>query len=890
MKVTGDSLVGIWATHSRFPFVRSPFYVHTDFPWKSGLAMFQTNEQVVCEPMLQAVYPAPVRVPFHSKLKFQGESWAGVGFNAGTTVSTYGGLYGILPGDNYKDRYNSEIRSPVTYNQATGAQNGDKLYNKSLTTITWTCLGTTPYCAYVGNPADTSSSAYLAAGTLDGLNVYERKFQLDFVWWSPLLNSSNGSLGLLMQANGRGWNDPTKAKHRLQTEDLNVYGCTFEFLLQPLTEAEKQYRYVGSVFSGSGPGYVVDNPSELKAIQSSGQTWVAGGVVIGDGDDQVRYRVKTTTRFDFIIERNETTVETDWLEIGRVPGADSAKNNGGQSTSFSGPLLIEFRLICGRLSVRIGDLTTPFYFEESRIGVDGALITKIWRAEVEAESVGWFGFYFRPLCFYAEAALDSDEFQTGFFSTNIGDPVVEPAQELDPLWEVYVDGDNSALTGPTCDYRLKFAYPESGTYRGAKWTYEVAPIRAVHLSWIPVLDQGLTLPAIAGPRDVEVSHVFNLDSLTIRSKAVLGFDAQGVKEMPTGEASTYGEWAINQGLVAVEIGMGRNTPAVWGSPGEGYAANTVFTGYGKTKDIIQGQGANNWRYEMHCDDRFIQLDTQRWALPWMDGWNQFYAAMYICQLHGISPNEMIFRDFVPNEPFGPGSDLGSPEGLPAYYLPVGDQGSELTRFSTAKGIDVLAKWGKNIGYIQYFNALGGYNFHKFILPQGVKRSFFESDVESSWYQPDGGLEGMWDVTVEVDRLEVRSEAILVGLSAFAPKYKPIVYRQSDEGVVFDPLAFNHLGFRNPSAVMDSQFANDYYAWRASVALLFFLRYPALSVSWTTWLQPDLFPGDVVMLQSRRTGTKWIRMMITSIVNKTSIDGLPYSKISASFVPDLAELY
>jgi hypothetical protein len=170
----------------------------------------------------------------------------------------------------------------------------------------------------------------------------------------------------------------------------------------------------------------------------------------------------------------------------------------------------------------------------------------------------------------------------------------------------------------------------------------------------------------------------------------------------------------------------------------------------------------------------------------------------------------------------------------------------------------------------------------------VKRSFFESDVESAYSQPGGGLEGMWDVEVVIDRMSVRSEAIVVGVSAFAPKYKPIVFRQEDPGVVNDPYAFNHLGFHSPTAVLDSQFADLFYAWRASLALIFCLRNPDLKVRFRTWLQNDIFPMDVLMIQSRRTGTGWIRMMVTDVQHLHSMDSPSQSVITVSYVPDLLD--
>jgi hypothetical protein len=114
----------------------------------------------------------------------------------------------------------------------------------------------------------------------------------------------------------------------------------------------------------------------------------------------------------------------------------------------------------------------------------------------------------------------------------------------------------------------------------------------------------------------------------------------------------------------------------------------------------------------------------------------------------------------------------------------------------------------------------------------------------------------------------------------------VVYRFADDDVVENPRAFNHLGYREPFVWIDSQFADDAFAYYGAKGMMEFLRYPGLGVKIQTWCQPDIFPLDVITLESPRAGTSGVRMLVTSVNHRQTKAG-GRSTISARFVPEKA---
>ncbi len=869
MNVFEVSRVGVWAPHSRFRHVSSPFYLHTDYPWMHGAPMWETNEDVVCDYDLQAVYPAPLRVPCHVKLDTDG-----------------------VPALNYYQQTWDLYTVPPASSSAVDYTAG---YDSRLPQLEWQVLGDLPFSYKMGQYDLVQLQANYEGS---GLPLYGRSPDAGQFVLAPHRGMDRDcSHWLYGQGVTYGAND---LQHRFRASGLSLSGATF--IQAPLWKSEIPTSRVVGPFNfnvslpGGGLATVNGYQEQRHASPWTADRWYANRAVVGVGADAAEYEVRFQGGGDVEIRRRYQG--EDWQLLQRVPpgGNPVTSASGGLSYSASFSLsntdvlytkanTVEFRLLCGRMAIRIGSTETPFYFEEARVGPDGRLIDRISSLEWAAERVDNFIWTCHPVRWRAGASIVSPEIPTGFRSMRIGEPTVHYAAPPPTGWTASVDPAASSLEGPTVTYELDFEGPADGIFRGQAFSNSVAAVRAVDLIWLPVTDYRPAPPAIVEPEAIEAAHEFSVDTLQIGSTGAIAFNANKPVALPTGEFGSWGQWMIAQGQTAVEVQLGRNVPASFLAPFGGIAGNTVLTGYGNVEQEVSGAPApEGWQYVSRIADRRRQLMTDRWALPWMDGWNAFFAIAFLAQLGGVSLEEMTFIDYVPFAPFGPGTDLGSPEGYPAYYLPSGEQGSVLTRPSGVALWEVMSRIAFSIGYMIYFDLYGRLAFHKFFRPAGVKRSFYESDRESALAQAGGGLEGCWQVSVRKSMDQVRSDVILVGVSAFGPTYRPIVYKRSDDGVVYDDLAFNHLGYRSPSAVIDSLYADERFAYDASNALITCLRLPDLAVGLTTWLQPDIFPMDVFRLQSDRAGTTGIPFMVTGVRHSLTKDS-GSTRIRGQFVPE-----
>lgn len=795
MRVDDHARVAMWAPHARFKFVRSPFFVWSDFPWQSGVNMWSEADDVVSDFDLQCIYPKPIRVPHNVILTSPPTQWQQI------------------------------------YDSLTQGGGSIRQYWRSDTpTLNWR-LG--------------------AGNTFTFASVNDEQIQ---PWYGQTGDLQLGvSVNILKLASS----DTKVFEIETVPGELDSNGCVFS-----AGQTHKQQTEI--TYGGQAPTTNPDKPLDVRFA-----------VCVGSGEDARWYEVRFSTNGDVGIWIKDPDAAA-FSQVRRIAGgglpAGQQYGIGGSGYAYLASM-VEFRLLAGRLQIRIGDNEEAYSFEENRIDADKKPITKITQAKVRAEKIQHVAFFFWVLKWRRTASFFSSEIPIGFYSTNIGEPHVDAAGEIPSGWDAAVDLEESELTGPIATYKLQFTGPNDGTWKEQQYSDDVMAVRSVNLNWLPSVSGQPTFPLYPRPEAVRVRHELDINTLEIHSAAELHFNNNRMLSLPTGEFGYWGQWMNQYGQVAVEVELQRTSAAFGGRFGA-----LVFTGYGHTQGEVHG-AAGASTFVMRCEDRYRQLMSPRFALPWMDGWNVYYAMAYLAQLGGIDLADMGFRALVPQIPFGPGSDLGNGEGGPAYYLPVGEAGSVLTRFSGANLWEVMGKIAFSIGYMRFFDVNGRLQFRKFRLPAGVWRVFYESDRES------GGLEGCWSISVRKNMDEVRSDAIVVGIDAYAPRWDPVAARYSDENVVDRPRAANHLGYRNPAVTIDNIFADPYFCEASAFEQIRFLRVPGLDCSITTWLQPDVFPLDVIMVQSPKSGVAWTRMMVTSVEHYKGQEGPGFSTITSRFVPE-----
>jgi hypothetical protein len=632
-----------------------------------------------------------------------------------------------------------------------------------------------------------------------------------------------------------------------------------------------------------------------RAADLTDRKYTTFRIGVGFGADRVLYSVRYVGRGEIKIAKSYDQ-GTTWEDLETLrqqgqfeaafgqtgAGFDEASLPGGTSTfdEFDAPRdmnYLEFRLIAGRLMIWTGS-NGPYVFDENRVDADGVPIVRIGQLTVKAYKFTALAFSAHPTKWKKSCVYDSPEIPIGFNNSDIAQPFVDAAGLVPPDWAATVyEMYPGSLDGPIATFRLALEGPTDGTFRGEDFADYCPAVRAVTLGWNRSIIYRPTAPLTAYADEISVAHEFNLETLQIESSGSLLFNNNRPRVIDGYSSNaTWGEWLRDHGQVAADLYMSRTMP-----DGSIISPIQVFAGYGNNVGEVMA-GPEGSSYTMGLVDRKIQLKNPRWDIPWLDGWNVFFAIAQLAQMGGVAKEDLGFAGYVPDQPFGVGTDLGAPDRPNAYYLPVGDAGSVLTRFSGANLWEIMSKICYSIGYMLFFDATGILQMAKFKMPAGTKRRFYESDHEST-AQPFGGYEGCKSVSVAKDMGEVRNQSMLIGMRAFT-KYEPIVYKLEDEDSIYDASVFNHLGYRNPSVWMDSQFSDEAFAFEAATELFRFVRSPGYSVSLVTWLQCDIFPLDMIQVQSRKLGTYDIRMMVTGVRHTVNKNG-GMSMIRARYIPE-----
>lgn len=862
----------VWAPHARFEHVDKPFFVTTDFPWQYGSSMWEESGGTVSDAELQTVIPEPVRVPSHF-LCTGGWGWGG--------AASVAGAFNLLQSIG---RYYQNARHPVT-----------ALADLPVPSLSW----------------DLSASARRFKWAIGS----ERPTGLGQAPMPPYPNLTGVALGIdfcpawLDLPNARGLNALWG-----RSESFSCQGIVLEIgALFPLDTISANGRGYVWPTESNPPAPLLPAPGEDPAADR--QAYAAVGVSVGEEDDERVYGVVLRGNGDAAIVRWDAR-EDRWVLLRTVANAATIRMQreqtqlygvegsgtgwpsnydptghplkrgpedvpiGGSLTTYDPsfymrPVAVEFRLMGERMQIRIGDTEEAYSFVEDRVDADGQALWTMNRAHLAGERLMNAHLSGKFVGFRSSSFVASPPIPVGFYNDRWLPPEVDTAGHVPDGWTVEVDEENSELSGPDVRYRLVMNGPVDGKWNQIEYSWWAPGVRAVNMVWMPQTTGYPAPPAFALPELVRVSHRFDPTTLQAGSEAQLSFNNNRPVRLPSGEIGFWGDWSLAYGQVGLEVWATRTSLPLGGAFGP---PTRLGTFYGHAEGETAGAMGDS-RFTMRCVDRRVQLASPRWNLAWMDGWNAFYALGYLAQLGGVSPLDWAFAHLVPPAPFGEGTDLGDGLGGRAPYLPVGDAGSIVTRFSGQGLWDSMSKIAQFLGYMLFFDANGRLHFRPFRLASGSVRRFAESDRQSS------GAEGCWDLRVRKDHASVRSDAITVGIDAFAGKWSPIVFKHSDEGVIYDPRGFNHLGYANPAVWVDSAFASEAFAYAASLEQINVLRTPELSARFTTWLQPDVFPLDAVTVRADRFGLHEQRLMVVGVDHNLSSDEPASTTITAQFVPE-----
>src|SRR6185312_15064995 len=142
--------------------------------------------------------------------------------------------------------------------------------------------------------------------------------------------------------------------------------------------------------------------------------------------------------------------------------------------------------------------------------------------------------------------------------------------------------------------------------------------------------------------------------------------------------------------------------------------------------------------------------------------------------------------------------------------------------------------------------------------------------------PGGDINEMFNLQLVNSTENTRNQVILVGIDAYGTDWSPRVESREDEASVYtapgDLPKANHIGYKAAMAWVDTRFANPPFASRAADNTFAYLSLPEYTVNLATWLQPDLFPMDVIWVNDPKSNSLGVAFYIMSVTNVMSVLG------------------
>jgi hypothetical protein len=586
---------------------------------------------------------------------------------------------------------------------------------------------------------------------------------------------------------------------------------------------------------------------------------------------------------------------------GYASGEGDAEKNG---------LLYDVRLIAGLLIIQIGSKDQPAVIKHVVENASGDKVLYIDQLRVEASSMRSLQIAVAPMRFRMTGKIDTREQNLGFTP----DPADPPTASVQFAWpDTVVRTDRnpvpscSATVAPSttsnlASMELTLTGADDGTYNGDKYSNETTWIRSVSM----LFNEQIVSPFGAGvhtfPEDIVVEHRFDFSSLSVQSSATLTFNnTDFMDKLFVGGARHWGEWANYAGAIAVEIELGIE----WWLNGVRVSftgLKRVFTGYANLRSVTTLAPHAQSKYIMHCHSRDIAMHQPKFAFPWMDGWNIYYAAAYLANSSGVKKgvvgdSDLGFREYVPNTPY---EDAGSETGDPAYFLPMGSGGSPLFRMQ-AGGTpwEMLGRIAQKAGYVRYFDYFGVFQFFKFRF-MNAATPYRVFDITDNTLLGDNPVPtaAVFSGAVVRDLTQVKNHVTVIGWRQYGEVADSPVSHRVDTGsqysTQFDPFGDtqpNFIGFQSNLVYIDSMFGEQSFARAAADEIFTVVSSPNINSAIQTWLQPDIEINHRIGINDLRSGmydrgaSAYLEMMVVGVKHHMALSGTPTTTLQTRFVPN-----
>lgn len=607
-------------------------------------------------------------------------------------------------------------------------------------------------------------------------------------------------------------------------------------------------------------------------------------------DPQERPDPETWTRIDRVKQGDGRS----FLLNPDAMAAEMNQNSNGARVTGQQPIVVEVRIIAGKMRVTIGSEDTPLLWPVPMTDPDtGAPDDQIDRFWVSGNQMRACRAEIHPTKFAPVASLVSGDINFGFdptpgqiaattfrvhFAPNSG----TPPERLNSAKIGWIPTGTDAfaaidsVNGTILRYRLTIDngthVPSSGSFAGC-YVHRTAAISAVSLD-TPGIEYSLINPwQILGnigspppPAATVVNHRFDLETLSIQSSAHLTFDnfkGNWTNFMGSGVLDNVGHFAVGINLGHHLFGTRREFTGI---------ANTTF------ENDWKGQGRDS--VTVHCSDMWAALNEPVWNVAWMDGWNVYYAMAYLAALGGIPLSQCTFAPYVPTNPYAPSPGLPPSQQM---YLGVGTAGQALSRFGGGQSIrNIMLQISKAHGFMLFFNIYGQLHFYKFQIPKGVAKIFrhVPGNALTGGFGLDEIITGKYTSSLE----SVRNSTTMIGVNAFGPIWDPVVAHAVDLDSMFNDSVPNYKGWNSPLVWTDNMFSYLPFAQATADAMLAFLRIPEKQVHFTTWYPTTpVYPGDIISVFYPRSGASLLPFFVTETTSTRAAGQLFTMNITGQLV-------
>lgn len=552
-------------------------------------------------------------------------------------------------------------------------------------------------------------------------------------------------------------------------------------------------------------------------------------------------------------------------------GVSAEQATGNVSSTSGGRLAVEVLMINGGVEIAIGSSARTF-----RVPVEGwstLANPTITAVRMAASQFSLFECDVHATKFHTEGVLRSARIPIGFspqnepYYTLYGASGAETRASGEPWAVAYPPGSTLTATqaGEPSDeeqrYELAIVNHHGNEYAGTAYADNTAICTRVNVNVDGIWVSGARQATHLIPKSFVRENIqFDPNSLCIGQRVEFDVD------------NWRGQWRGHSGNMAVTLWLGYQEPFTPLFP--------RFTGECPSY-TFQRPAGNRSTLTFHCRDRMWMFDRPIAAPPPMDGWNHYYAVAFLAEFCGVTRSQMAFARLIPSDPFS-----AAPGDMQPYFLPFGSGMNPWTpRHDTMPVRQLLDYIRKPTGFMLYFDAQGYLRYERWIpeLKAVTPKKVFTEHATG----PDGAnLSEFWNFRFSTSVESVRNSVYLIGVDPFATGWNPIPCKREDLPSIYampgqEPQ--NYVGRPAPFIWVDARFADVAFAHNSATRLLQLLRIPEWVVQFSCWLQPHLYPMDVIYLAETRTGAWGVPFHIMAMQNEWRVDGWCTSTITGRFL-------